>query len=324
MKKLLYTAAGLLTILTACEKIEEGFLSDLVRYKDNVIQCKRGMPLVKSAPIEGDGSTPPYTFKMVNLRDANGKAAPKEFDTEYDLVVFKEGLAFNPETDTTLALLNKKRETLKVKPLIFNEKSGQIVFNRGSTHLPLGDYQFDVEMNNVKGTKLFPSIAKLQVVDPLNEDFFTLYAAAAAAATPAEAFSDMKAPRVTCKRVSGEGARVILKIVDKNGVTFNPKAGEIIKRGDRPIFETYAKFNPVIITDTAMICDFEVAPFPMAKYITPATNWGYLIYYRIPAAFIQVDEKTAKTVSANPRFEFQLMMEGTYVVEVKLTDAIKL
>lgn len=324
MKKLLYTTAGLLIVLSACKKIEEGFLSDLVRYKDNVIFCKRGMPLVKSAPIEGDGSTPPYTFKMINLRDMSGKPAPKEFDTEYDLVVFKEGLAFNPETDTTLALLNKKRETLKVKPLLFNEKSGQIVFNRGSVHLPLGEFQFDVEMQNVKGTKLFPSIAKLQVADPLNEDFFTLYAAAAAAATPAESFSDMKAPQVTCKRVSGEGARVILKIVDKNGRTFNPKAGEIIKRGDRPIFETYAKFNPVSINDTAMICDFEVAPFPMAKYITPATNWGYLIYYRIPAAYVQVDDKTAKSVSANPRFEFQLMMEGTYIVEVKLTDALKL
>lgn len=314
----------MLIIATACEKIEEGFMSDLVRYKDKLILCKRGMPLVKSAPIEADGSTPPYTFKMINLRTTDGKAAPPEFDTEYDLVVFKDGLAFNPETDTTIELLNKKRETQKIKPMIFNEKSGQIVFNRGSVNLPIGEYDFDVEMTNVRGTKVFPAIGQIHVMDPYNEDYFNLISSWAGSATPAEVFTDMKTPTVTCTRVSGDGARVILKIVDKNGVPFNPAAGEVIKRGDRPMFETYARFNPVIVTDTALICDFEVAPFPMAKYITPATDWGYLMYYRIPAPFVKVDNKTAQTESANPRFEFRVMMEGTYIVEVKMMDALRL
>lgn len=324
MKKTLYITAALLFILSACEKIQEGFMSDLVRYKDKIILCKRGMPLVKSAPIEGDGSTPPYTFKMVNLRGEDGKAAPAQFDTEYELLVFKDGLAFNPETDTTIALLNQKREVQKIKPMIFNEKSGQIVFNRGSVNLPIGKYDFDVEMQNVRGTKVFPSIAQIQVLDPYNEDFFSFISSGAASATPSEAFTDMKAPQVTCTRVSGDGARVILKIVDKNGTPFNPKAGEIIRRGDRPTFENYARFNPVQVTDTALICDFEVAPFPMAKYITPATDWGYLIYYRIPANFVHVDNKSARTESANPRFEFRVMMEGTYIVQVKLSDALRL
>lgn len=324
MKKILFITGALLAILTGCQKIQEGFMSDLVRYKDNIILCKRGMPLVKSAPIEGDGSTPPYTFKMINLRTKDGKAAPPEFDTEYELLVFKDGLSFNPETDTTIELLNKKREIQKIKPMIFNEKSGQIVFNRGSVNLPIGEYDFDVEMQNVRGTKVFPSIGQIQVMDPYNEDYFSFIGSGAASATPSEAFTDMKAPLVTCKRVSGNGARVILKIVDKNGTPFNPKAGEIIKRGDRPRFETYARFNPVIVTDTAMICDFEVAPFPMARYVTPATNWGFLIYYRIPANFVHVDNKSAGTESANPRFEFRIMMEGTYVVEVKMRDALKL
>ncbi|NTS40993.1 DUF5007 domain-containing protein [Flavisolibacter sp. BT320] len=324
MKKISIIATILLVVVTACKKIEEGFMSDLVRYKDNIILAKRGMPLVKSAAIEGDGSTPPYTFKMVNLRTKDGKAAPAEFNTEYELLVFKDGLSFNPETDTTVALLNKKREIQKVKPMIFNEKSGQIVFNRGSKNLPLGIYDFDVEMQNVRGTKVFPSIGQIQVIDPYTEDYFTLISTGAASASPMETFTDMKLPQVSCKRVSGDGARVILKIVDKNGKTFNPKAGEVIKRGDRPTFETYARFNPVIVTDTALICDFEVAPFPMAKYITPATNWGYLMYYRIPAQFLHIDNRTIRAESANPRFEFQVMMEGTYIVEVKLSDALKL
>lgn len=324
MKKTSYIIAVLLVALTGCKKIEEGFMSDLVRYKDKIILCKRGMPLVKSAPIEGDGSTPPYSFRMVNLRTQDGKPAPAEFDTEYELLVFKDGLAFNPETDTTVELLNKKREVQKIKPMIFNEKSGQIVFNRGSVNLPLGEYDFDVEMTNVRGTRVFPSIGQIHVLDPYNEDFFTFISSGGASATPNEDFTDMRAPQVTCTRVSGDGARVILKIVDKNGTPFNPKAGEIIRRGDRPTFENYAHFNPVQVNDTAMICDFEVAPFPMAKYVTPATDWGFLIYYRIPAEFVHVDNKGARTESANPRFEFRIMMEGTYIVQVKLQDALRL
>lgn len=321
MRKILIT---ILIVAAACKKIEEGFMSDLVRYKDQVILCKRGMPLVKSAAIEADGSTAPFTFKMINLRTRNGKPVPAEFDTEYDLVVFKDGLAFNAETDTTIELLNKKRETIKIKPMIFNEKSGQIVFNRGSVNLPVGEYDFDVEMQNVRGLKLFPSIGQIHVLDPYNDDYFNLISTYAGSATAAEVFTDMKTPTVTCTRISGNGARLILKIVDKNGIPFNPAAGEVIKRGDRPMFETYARFNPVIVTDTALICDFEVAPFPVAKYITPTTDWGFLMYYRVPARFVKVDNKTAQTESANPRFEFRVMMEGTYIVEVKMSDALRL
>ena len=114
-------------------------------------------------------------------------------------------------------------------------------------------------------------------------------------------------------------------MVDKNGKVFNPKAGEIIARGDRPIFENYAKFNPVIQTDTAMICDFEVAPFPLTKYVTPTTDWGFLMYYRIPSTFIKsIDGFPASPgFSVNPRWSWQLKLEGTYVIQVKFPDVIK-
>lgn len=313
----------LLTVFS-CKKIQQGFQSDAIRYKDNDIYAKRGLILTQSDRINADGSTPPFTFKMLNLRKEDGSAAPKEFTTEYEVLVFKAGQSFDIKTDTTVALLNKKRELQKKLPMYFNEQSGQLTFNKASANLPLGKYVFDVEMKNGTGTKLFPSLAKINVVDPIGEDLFVVTQAAGAAFHDVtQATIDMKAPRVTCKKISNSGARAILKIVDKNGVTFNPKAGEIIKRGDRPIFENYAKFNPVLITDTAMICDFEVAPFPLARYVTPATDWGYLMYYRIPSQFVTIDGTAPGIYSANPRFEFQLKLEGTYVIEVRLTDAIK-
>ena len=324
MKKIFVIASSIILAI-GCKKIEQGFLSDLIRYKDNVIYCKRGLILVQSDKIEADGSTPPYTFKMMNLRDkATNKPAPAEFTNDYDVLVFKDGMSFNIETDTTVELLNKKREIKKLKPMYFNEQSGQLTFNKASGNLPLGEFVFDLEMNNVKGTKQFPSIAQINVLDPAGEDLFTIEDNVANAFSDATgAVTPMKNPKLTCTKQSSNGARVILKLTDKNGVPFNPKTGEIIKRGDRPIFENYAKFNPVIVTDTAMICDFEVAPFPLSKYVNNGTNWNHLIYYRIPSRFASVDGFAANKYSVNPRFAFVLKLEGTYVIEIRFTDVVK-
>lgn len=321
-KHIFYTIAAI-GVLIGCSKIREGFLSDTIRYKDKVLYALKGMALTQSDRINSDGSTPPITFKLSNLRDlATGAPAPKEFFTEYDVLVFKDGNVFNPATDTTVELLNQKREMRKMLPMRFNEISGQLSFNRGSANLPEGVYTFDLAASNVWGTKNYPAFAELHVKEPTTADLFELKYTAASGSNAAEQFTTLKAPRVTAQKVSNDGARVILKYVDKNGRAFNPSLGQIIKRGDRPFFETYAKFNPVQYTDTAMICDFEVAPFPLAKYVTPATDWGYLLYYRIPKQFVAIDGLADQ--NANPVVEFQLKMEGTYVVTVQLTDILRI
>lgn len=317
----------LVTIVTiyfvACSKIEKGFLSENVAYKDKNILCKRGLILVQSDKINADGSTPPFTFKMKNLRKQDGSPAPEEFNKEYEILVFKKETPFNAETDTTVALLNAKRELIKVKPMEFNEVSGQLSFNKGSANLPIGIYPFDVEMTNVHGTKLLPSIGQINVQDPQGDDLFQVYSVAAAVFLDGTNTSaTIKNPRITCTKQSNQGARAIMKIVDKNGRPFNPKAGEVVQRGDRPRFENYAKFNPVITTDTALICDFEVAPFPLAKYVDATTDWGHLMYYRIPSTYVNIDGYAAGQYSANPRWDYQLKLEGTYVIEVRLTDAV--
>ncbi|MGK9118078.1 DUF5007 domain-containing protein [Olivibacter jilunii] len=324
MKKIiLISSVLLLTVLVSCKKIEPGFLSEGIRYKDNTILCKRGMTLTLSDRINADGSTPPYTFKMLNLRNKEtGQPAPEEFYKNYELLVFKSGMVFNAETDTTVDLLNAKREVVNKPPMEFNTNSGQLAFNRASSNLPLGDYVFDVEMTNSKGTRLYENFAQISVVDPTIEDMFTVTYQAATGSNSSEVFTTTTAPKLSCSKVSNEGARVILKIVDKNGNAFNPAAGEVIKRGDRPTFENHARFNPVITTDTAMICDFEVAPFPLTAYITPSTDWGYLMYYRIPMAYASIDGIPNNNV--NPVFGFRMLMEGTYVVEVKLPSVTRI
>jgi hypothetical protein len=324
--KIKYTLGFMMLVsIIACKKIENGFQSENIRYKNNDLVAKRGLILYQSDQINADGSTPPYTFKLLNLRNVDGSPAPKEFNTEYEITVFKPGLSFDPETDLTREALNAKRETIKTLPMTFNEQSGQLSFNKGSANIPLGKYTFDIEMKNKTRTRIFPALATVDVQDPALEDLFVI------TDNVSNAFNDItgtatphKNPVITCRKIATTGARAILKMVDKNGKAFNPKAGEIIKRGDRPVFENYAKFNPVIETDTALICDFEIAPFPLVKYVTPATDWGFLMYYRIPSQFATVDgaqfARDKGTFSVNPRWSWQLRLEGTYIIEVKFTD----
>ncbi len=323
-RKNLYVIAFVVScVCFCCSKIENGFLSDNIRYVNGTIYVQRGMSYVASDRIEADGSTPPYTFKLLNLRNREtGESAPEEFFTNYDVLMFKEGMVFNAVTDTTVDLLNAKRETISTTPMVFNESSGQLIFNRSSSNLPLGEYIFDIEMTNGKGTKLFKNVGEINVVDPTIEDMFEVTYQAATGSNASETFTTTTAPQLSCQKVSDEGARVILKIVDKNGNAFNPEAGEVIKRGDRPTFESHVKFNPVVVTDTALICDYEVAPFPLTNYDDGTTDWGYLIYYRIPMAYATIDGLLNNNV--NPVFGFRVLMEGTYIVTVKLPSVTRI
>lgn len=323
-KRLIFLLVLFTCCLTACKKITDGFLSDTLRYKSPDLYCQRGLPLVQSDPINLDGSTPPITFKMMNLRDSFGKSLPAEFNTKYDITVFKAGMSFNVDTDTTIDLLNLKRETQHVTPMDFNEVSGQLTFNKGSVNLPLGIYVFDIQATNVHGTKFYPSLGRINVVDPTDDDMFQLednsnnaFADADGSVTP------MKGLKVIFTKVSASGDRIILKLTDKNGSAFNPSAGEIIKRGDRPTFENYTKFHPITYNDTSMVCDFEVPPFPLAKYVTPTTDWGHLIYYRIPSQFVLIDGLAAHKYSANVRIAFDIKLDGTYIVEFRMPDAVR-
>ncbi|MFT3748160.1 MAG: DUF5007 domain-containing protein [Agriterribacter sp.] len=324
MKKIILFFLVACASFMACKKIAEGFLSDTLRYTTPDLYCLRGLSLVQSDKISFDGSTPPITFEMQNLRDSMGGKLPEAFNTKYEVTVFKPGMTFNVDTDTTVELLNQKRETLNIEPMEFNTVSGQLTFNRGSANIPIGIYNFDIKATNRTGTKTYPSFGSIHVIDPTNEDMFKQEDNVNNAFSDADGTSQaVKNPKLTFTKVSDEGARIILKITDKNGNPFNPAAGEIMRRGDRPTFENYARFNDVINTDTAMVCDFEVAPFPLAPYKDATTDWGHLIYYRIPSKHITIDGLPDGKYSANPRFAFVIKMEGTFIVQLQLTDGVR-
>jgi hypothetical protein len=319
-KKLLGGALLLGLLITGCKKISEGFLSDGLYVPDSPIKVERGNPFQKTNAILPDGTTQPMTVKLLDIRRADNKKHADEFFKEYPVYVYTASV--DPKVDTTIEQVNKKRALKNMQPFVFLP-SGQFLFNGATDSLPVGvTYEYDVEVSNVAGSKLYRNIGTLTTIDPplvtettANCNFF-----------PDDGSSTvpMGAPVMTITRVSESGNSVILKLTDKDGKPFNPSKGEIIKRGDRPVFENYARFHPIQYTDTAMICNFEIAPFPLSRYSSGGTNWNYLMYYRIPSRFVSVDKGlTSKVGSVNPLFAFRLMKAGTWLVELRMPKTVR-
>ncbi|MCW3464059.1 DUF5007 domain-containing protein [Chitinophaga nivalis] len=315
IRKLLSTAVMIGLLGTACKKIDEGFLSEGLYVPDAPITVERGNPFQKTAAILPDGTTQPMVVKLLDIRRADNKKHADEFFKTYPVYVYTASV--DPAKDTTIEQVNKKRALKSLQPFIFLP-SGQFVFNGATDSLPLGiTYEYDVEVSNVAGSKTYKNIGTLTTADPQ----LVKETSAGCNMFPDDGSPTvpMPVPTLTVTKIKESGAMVILKITDKLGNPFNPKNGEIIKRGDRPIFENYARFHPIEYTDTSMICNFEIAPFPLSKYSANGTNWNYLMYYRIPMKFVKIDPSlSAKVGTINPLFQFRLMKAGTYVVEIRI------
>lgn len=305
-----------LGLFVACKKVPIGYISDQIRYVNDTFRVPRGTNF-KSSPqsFELDGSNYPISVKLLEVRDlATGKATTL-FNDPHEVFIWNA--LFDVNKDTTVALLNKKREKKTLPSLEVVEKSGQLILNEGSLEIPAGNYAFDLQVTNGSGTKTFKNISIIQMIDQPFEDKGT---GCAYFIDGTNNSGDIGAPVMSYKKVSNDGYQVRLKVTDKNGTPFNPKLSELQQRGDRPLFETYAKFNPVQYTDTTMVCNYELTPFPILEY----PGYGYLMYYRIPSNKVIIDGGVVQnpvpgqTYNVNPRWAFRLLVKGTYEVTVKI------
>ena len=314
MKKSIYSILSVLviTVLYSCVKAPHGYLSDQVRYRDNPMRIPQGI-VVQTVAVDNDGSSAPVTYELLDIRDA---VTHKHADSVYKSrprYVFSS--AFDPNVITTVEQLNQIRSKIETPPFEFNTHTGAFTFLQTSSFIPLGKYEFDIKANNEFGTKTYKNIATFSI-EP--GDIAKIDAGGAAwFRDGTDQNGDLGEPKVTVEKLASTGTLAILKIVDKNGVAFNPKKGEYLKRGDRSDFETFAKFHPIIVSDTSLTCNFEVTPFPFQ-----GAAQGFTIYYRIPGKFAKIDDGLTPTpdrgYSANPRFTVRLFQEGTYLITVKM------
>ena len=298
--------------VAACVKAPHGFLSSQIRYRDSPIPIPQGY-VVQTSAVDNDGSSAPVSYKLLDIRDAvTHKHADSLYKNRPRYVFLSQ---FYPDIDTTLALLNSIRKIVNTPAFEFNEHTGGFTFYNSSINVPLGKYEFDISATNQNGTKTYKNIGILNLVEG---DVAEIDAGGSAwFQDNSSANGDTGNPPVTVQKLSPKGTLAILKIVDENGVPFNPKNNEYITRGDRSDFTTFAKFHPVIVSDTSLTCNFEITPFPYQ-----GAAQGFTIYYRIPSKFAKFDAgwtpTSARIYSANPRFTVRLFQEGTYLITVKV------
>jgi hypothetical protein len=303
--------------LGSCQKVAHGYLSQQIRYPDAPIEIPRGI-VTQTNPVDADGSSAPVVYQLLDVRDsATGKHADGVF-THHQRYIFTG--QFDPTVDTTVAMLNSVRQLIDSPCFDFNIHTGAFTFYNTTDSVDLGTYTYDIKATNEWGTRTYKNIGTFTLYDglPYENDG----AACAWFQDGTTSNGGLPTPKMTIQRQSTNGDRVILKIVDENGTPFNPSKNEYIPRGDRSSFQTFARFHPLTVTDTALICDFELTPFPIIQGAQ-----GYTIYYRIPSNIGLIDPGYAPTAariySVNPRFTFRLWQDGTYLVTIQVPNVTR-
>jgi hypothetical protein len=349
-------------IFVSCTKYGEGFLSPSVQYAVNEFTITRGRVATSYSMIT-DGSSMPMKVKWVHIYDETGKMVDTLFSKKYLIPVWTA--AYNPATDKDYASIVAKRTVTQLTPIVINESNGTIEANSGTIYLPAGTYTMDVEVSNAAGSQVLKNIMKIKLVDGKSIELtpeigsFSLSLLNAGTASGAGSaggsnngvlFGGNNNPFVeyTITRFADTPNVFIYKLMDKNGVVFNPKAGEIAKRPNTglnpnpPFLQNLQDYAPdtYSATDTAMVLKYPLVPFPIASL-----GNGYNMYYRIPSQYVKIDSTTSwasntagnfykgtadsryKGVYKLDKFDYafrtpmRIQVPGAYLLQVKLLNA---
>lgn len=310
---------------TTCKKIPDGFLSDLVRYEEDPIIIQKGRTKVSSG-LNFDGSSKPTKITMLHIYEkATGKNVDTIFSKKYTIKAWKA--LYDPKADTTVALIEAKQMDMEVTPIIINESSGQVEANYTTLYVPSGNYEFDLQISNGAETKTYPKLGQIQIVDaPPFETNPTLGSPYVRMIKVGNESVGTNTTNTSVKvaRIADQPNKVIVKIVDKNNVPFNPLNGEIARRPNgssvtQPFLQTLQDYS----LKTDLFADrteftFGTLPFPLNSL-----GNGFNIYYRIPTQFFSNVNQVLYPdglYSANPRFQFRCYVPGTYTITFKAND----
>ncbi len=364
-RKIINAALLLIIVCTgvfiSCTKYGDGFLSPSIQYVVNEFTITKGR-VASSYSLTTDGSSVPMHVKWVHIYDASGKIVDSLFSKKYLIPVWTA--AYNPLTDKDYATISAKRGVAELTPIVVNESNGTIEANSGTIYLPVGVYTMDLEVSNAAGTQLLKNIMKINLVDGKTIEitpetgafslslFFANTASGVGSAggnNNGTLFNGNNNPFVewTVTRFADTPNVFIYKVMDKNGLVFNPKNGEIAKRPNSglnpnpPFLQNLQDYAPdtFTATDTAMTLKYPLVPFPIASL-----GNGFNMYYRIPTQFVAIDSTTAwanntagnfykgtadthyKGVYTLGKFDFlfrtpmRIQVPGAYYLKVKLLD----
>ena len=287
--------------IPACTKYQDGFLSPYVQYAVNQFTVIRGR-VSTSYSLITDGSSIPMHVRWTHIYDSTGKIADDLFLKKYPVEVWTSG--YNPAVDKDYASITAKRTIDSLPALVVNENSGVITSNSASLYIPTGTYTMDMEVSNSAGKEELKNIIQIMVIDgdnvELNPDGGQIANGRALAGTaPVSYFyngANNPFVMVNVQRFADTPNVFILKFTDRQGVPFNPKTGEIIKRPaaglnpNPPYLQNLQDYAPdtYTATDTAISIRYPLVPFPIVSL-----GNGFNMYYNIKASAVQTDSTSA-------------------------------
>lgn len=150
MKRIIYACLIVITGVLSCRPPEVGYLSDDIHALEDTIFVNRGV-FVTSAPPAIEGSTYPMHWEITGVTDAQGNSTNALFD-EHEILIWKEG--FNPDTDTTLALVEEKLELSNEPSILINDVSGEFAFTQATRKVTDNDiFHLNVKASNMRGER---------------------------------------------------------------------------------------------------------------------------------------------------------------------------
>ncbi|HWK04873.1 MAG TPA: hypothetical protein VNS58_14630 [Puia sp.] len=227
----IFSAIGVCVILllgAGCAKTIHGYLSNDIYYTVNPFQVQQGVTTV-SAPLVLNGSSAPLHVELSALRDSAGNDADSILMKPQSILTYKSTVTVN---DSTLDLLNAKLNDSLVRPFNIAETGGRLQFTAATNYVPTGSYTMDLTVSNINGVKFLKNACTI-VIEPLtitsSLGYFSYRPNDPTGTT--QLFRTESDPTysnfdITHEDTQGE-TKIVLKFVDKNGVPFNPNAGEV-------------------------------------------------------------------------------------------------
>ncbi|ETN94893.1 hypothetical protein SAMN04487906_1201 [Zhouia amylolytica] len=309
MKNLIYICLAVLFGFMACQPPEVGYLSDDIHALEDTIFVPRGV-FTKSAPPAIEGSTYPLHWEITGITDGQGNFTDALFE-EHEILTWKEG--FNPDTDTTLALVEEKLELTNQPSILINSVSGEFAFTQATRMVTDNDiYHLNVKASNMRGERQLDDfvVAKLGPFQPVE--------------FPVEMRSRLQLGKVdggydigyTSKIVNGEDENIpsvldgthpyinITKISDEPSLGIKVKM-VITDSYDNPLDPEKVVFYPsgagylqnyhdnsIETTTDAEATYFELPAPPFPQYgRTYSGNNSYLMYYLTSGDAFTVDQE---------------------------------
>jgi hypothetical protein len=300
------------TLLLCCHKTEEGFMSDNIAYRPNPFIAAQGVVAV-SKSMDGDGSTMPLHVKLLEIRHlATGQPLDSERLKPRDVYTFLDAVT---AADTSLEMLNSKIVVAPVRPFEVNAVGGRLELSAATTALDTGSYTIDVEVTNVRGKKILKDACVIQLKPKIHYEVRSTALTTSDPGAETNFLTVAEGLKTNIRHIPDGPNKIIIRFLDKDGRAFNPAAGDIVKRGDRPELASYDPYYKQERTDTALVLEYPKAPqFPVFKL----PGYEYASYYRVPYA------RNSSGRNVNITFSILLNDTGTWIYTFQVPNAAKL